>query len=550
MAYADDIVTTIIAHYSELVQEKSVLASHCEEVAQLVLPAHRNTFYENGRPVLGSKNTERQLDATAALALHRFMAICDSLLTPRNSEWHRLGTTDASLNRSRRVKLWFEDTTRKLFALRYAPDSGFAANNQQIWRSLGAYGNGALFSDGLLRRDGSKGFRYKAVPFGEIYWIENHQGIIDGFVRAFRMTARQIAQKWKDNVPATVSAKLAAAPETQFVILHCVKPREDMDRNRIDYKGMPYGSYYVCKEARALLSEGGFHTFPLACARFDQEPGEKYGRGPAMTVLPAIKTLQSQKKTVLKAGHRTADPVILTHDDGIVADLKPGAKVPGGVNADGRPLVMPLPMGRIDIGKDMMDDERAVINDAFFVQLFQVLLDDPKVMTATQVIEMAKEKGILLAPTIGKQSDYLGLVIERELDLGSEAGLFEPMPPELIEARGEYSVIYTSPLAKAARAQEAAGFQRSIEFALEIANVMQSPEPLDPFDFSVAIPEIATEINGTPERWMKDPRVIAQIREQRAQQAQMQTAIQAAPGAAALMKAEAVAAKGGQKAVA
>ena len=41
----------------------------------------------------------------------------------------------------------------------------------------------------------------------------------------------------------------------------------------------------------------------------------------------------------------------------------------------------------------------------------------PPQMTATEVIERTNEKGILLAPTIGRQqSEYLGPMIERELD--------------------------------------------------------------------------------------------------------------------------------------
>lgn len=542
--YEDKIIQQTLQHYQEMITEKLTLSSHCEEIAQLVLPAHSSTFMEGNFRMTGQKDTERQLDATAALALHRFMAICDSLLTPRNSQWHQLTTTNPYLNKQRAVRLWFENTTSRLFDLRYAPTSGFAANNQQVWRSLGAFGNGPLFVDDFLGTKGQRGLRYKAVPFGEIYFAENHQGIVDSFIRAFKMTARQIKQKWPDRTPEQVMNKLERTPNEKFLILHCVKPREEVDPQRADYKGMEYASYYICKDTKSFLSEGGYRSFPLPVARYDQEPGETYGRGPAMIVLPAIKTLQSEKKVLLKVGHRVADPTILIHDDGIAGDFKPGTKVFGGVSAEGKPLVQPMPIGNPGVTKEMMDDERAVVNDAFFVKLFQVLLEDPKVLTATQVVEMAKEKGILLTPTVGRQSDYLGLVIDRELDIAAYNKLIDPMPPEMIEARGEYTVKYTSPLAKAAQAQEAAGFMHSVETALEIANVMQSQEPLDPFDFDVAIPDMAY-INGAPTRWMRSEQDIAKRRAGRAQQQQQQTAIQAAPGAAALIKAQAVAGKQG-----
>ena len=158
---------------------------------------------------------------------------------------------------------------------------------------------------------------------------------------------------------------------------------------------------------------------------------------------------------------------------------------------------------------------------------------------------MMNEKGILLAPSVGsQQSDYLGPTIDRELDLGAELRMLPPMPPELVEAQGEYEVVYTSPLSKAARAQEVAGLQRSIEFALSIVNVTQNPEPLDHYDWDVAIPEIS-DIQSVPTRWMRAADSIAQIRQGRAQQAQQQAANQAAPGVAAMVKSAAIAKQAG-----
>ena len=135
-------------------------------------------------------------------------------------------------------------------------------------------------------------------------------------------------------------------------------------------------------------------------------------------------------------------------------------------------------------------------------------------------------------------------MIARELDVMSEMKLLDPLPPALKEAQGEYSINYTSPLAKAARAQESAGFMRSVESTKEIVNITGDVSLMDPYDFDTATPEIA-DINGTPPTWMRDKNAIAQIRQGRAQQQQKQDAIQAAPAAAAMMKAQAVSAKAG-----
>jgi hypothetical protein len=158
---------------------------------------------------------------------------------------------------------------------------------------------------------------------------------------------------------------------------------------------------------------------------------------------------------------------------------------------------------------------------------------------------MANEKGILLAPTIeGQQSGYLGPMIDRELDVMAELGILAPLPPVLLEAAGTYEAVYTSPFAKAARSQEVSGLMRTLETTLNVVQITGNPEPLDHFDWDVIMPEMA-DIQAVPERWMNGERKIAAIRKNRAEQAAIQQQIQAAPAAAAMMKAEAVAGKKG-----
>src|SRR5262249_13680393 len=269
-----------------------------------------------------------------------------------------------------------------------------------------------------------------------------------------------------------------------------------------------------------------------AIRRCDETPGEGCGRGPAQMVLPALKTLNAQKATFLKQGHRAADPVLLTADVGLVdVNLRPGAINMGGLWSDGKPLIQVLPTGNIQIDEKMMLEERGIINDAFLVALFQILTDSPQ-MTATEVIERTNEKGILLAPTIGRQqSEYLGPMIDRELDVMAAQRLLPPMPPRLQEAGGSYQVIYDSPLAKAQRAQEAAGFVRTVETVKELVNITQDPSLLDRFDFDTATPAIA-HIQGVPESWMSDDDAVAAKRQVRGRQQAAQPPGEAPPAPA------------------
>lgn len=529
--------------YQRLSSNRGNWESHWQEIAERVWPSHKNLFQSKGNTgTKGDKRNDFIFDSTASIALGRFSAILDSLLTPRNQTWSKILASNSDLNKIREVKLWFEEVNRILFKYRYAPKANFASQNQVNYKSLGAYGSGCVFIDKL--RGNEPGIRYRNIHLAEIFFIENHQGIVDGAIRYFPLTARQALQRWPEEI---LPSRIKSTPnkEEEFWFLHRVKPNESVDQKRKDYRGMEFESCYISMDEDRYLEEGGFDTFPYAISRYEQTPGEVYGRSPAMDVLPAIKTLNEEKKTILKQGHRTVDPVLLAYDDGVLDtfSMKPGAINAGGVSAEGRPLIQTLPVGRVDIGKDLMDDERAVINDAFLITIFQILTESPQ-MTATEVLERTKEKGILLAPTIGRQqSEYLGPLIEREIDVLTQQGLLPKMPRVMMEARGEYRIEYDSPLSRAQRAEHAAGLSRTLETAVSTYNVTQNPEPLDHFNFDVIMPELA-DIQGVPLKWMRSAEEVQKVRAGRAQQQEIQTAIQAAPGAAAMTKAAAAVQKG------
>jgi hypothetical protein len=392
---------------------------------------------------------------------------------------------------------------------------------------------------------GFRGLRYRAVPLGETFFGENHQGQVDRLIRWFRLTAYQAVQKWGiDQLPPQLHAALKTSSQWPYNFLHVVRPRNDYDPQRLDARGLPFSSHYVSIEGQCLMQEeGGYRTFPFAVSRYDQAPREVYGRGPAQMVLPALKTLNAQKAMFLKQGHRAADPVLLTADDGIVGmSLIPGAMNKGGVTQDGKELVKVLPTGEIQVAKEMMAEERAIIDDINLVTLYKVLSEHPN-MTATQVIELVNEKAILVAPTLGRQeTEYLSPMIEREIDVLQSLGKLPPMPDRLREAQGAYEVVYTSPLALSQRAARAAGFMRVVETAKEIVNITQDQSYLDWADFDTALPEIARD-QGVVERWIADEQKMAAKRQQRARAMQQHMQIQALPAQAAMLKAQATVAK-------
>ena len=514
-----------------------------EQIARRILTSYVMQFSGQNRaqPYPGQQYTEEMVDATGANALVRFGAVMESMLTPRGSVWHYLEPSDPVLMKDRAARLWFEEATRILFRLRYAPSANYASQKHEDYLMLGAFGTGSIFID-QLKSKRERGLRYRAVHLGQNYFLENHQGLIDTNYRKFFYTARQAVQHFgAEALPAKIveDAKDGVKSQNIHWFIHKVAPRpeNEYDPERVDEAGMPFYECYVSLTEKKVVQEGGFFTFPYSISRYMTTPGEIYGRSPAMFALPSLKTLNEIKKTLLKQGHRSADPILLTHDDGVLdsISIRPGALISGGVSSDGKPLVHPLPIGNPIAGKDQADEERQVINDFFLVTLFQILVETPQ-MTATEVIERAREKGALLSPTMGRQqSEALGPQIEREIDLAVRMKLLPPMPPALVEAKGEYQIRYDSPLSRMARAEEASGGLRTIETALNIAEKTQNMAPLDHFDWDVIIPELG-DINGMPVSWRNSMQKVEQLRKERSQQMDTQQMIEAAPAASAMLK--------------
>lgn len=534
-----ELAEQIIKRFTSLEAERGTWETHWTEIADRVLPRYSDTFFKpTSEQTKGEKRTEKMIDSTAGLALERFSAAMESMLTPRTQKWHRLKPSDDSLARDRDVKLWFEAATNELFRQRYATKANYASQQHEVYMGLGAFGTAIMFTD--FHDQG--GLRYTATNLKEILFEMNHQGLVDTSYRKYSLSARQMVQRvevgrW-DSVPDEVTKAVEKTPEKRFEIIHCIRPRIEVEPGRLDDRGKPWVSYYIAVQGRHELSQGGFDTFPYQISRYVTGPGEKYGRSPAMFVLPSIKVLNEQKKTLLTQGHRAVAPVLLSHDDGILDtfSMAPGSMNPGGVSAEGRALVHALPVGNLAAGQELMDMERQVINDGFLVSLFQILVDTPT-MTATEVLERAREKGALLSPTMGRQqSEMLGPMIEREVDVLLKQGLLPPMPELLIEAQGEFEVEYDSPLSRSQRAEEASGWLRTLEAAIAYANTTQDLSVLDQFDSDVIYQQLA-EINAVPASWMRDPAAIQQLREGRAQQQQQQQMLEAAPAAAGVMKA-------------
>lgn len=481
-------------------------------------------------PRLGqhNKKADRIFDSTAPLAVGRFAAALESCLTPRTQKWNTLITGNATFDQRPDVGLYLEMVNDTLFRARYMPEANFANQMMEVYLSLGVLGTAVIFVDDEL----GQGLRYQCIPVHEVFVAENAVGRIDTVFRLYKLTARQAVQEFGDELPDNIKRDEGdeQRKENEYEFIHGVFPRRDGRPGRVDAGNQPIASIHVARAARKIVRESGYRTMPYAVSRFSTTTGEVYGRSPAMDVMADIVKVNAMNKTMLRAAEKMVNPPLLTPEDDILAgfNLKAGAINPGGVDSQGRQLVVPLQInGNLPIGLEMIDQARTVINEAFYLNLFQVLVERTGQQTATEVVERAQEKAQLLAPTMGRQqSELLRPIIERELDIISAGGGLDYIEvPEILLESGGPAVMpkYETTMAKALDSGDGVAILQAVQGLSGLAGIDQSVVNI--IDAKKAGRSVCKSF-GVPARDMRDEKEVAAMEQQQKQQEQAMAAMQ------------------------
>ena len=540
--------TEIIDQQAKLNAERRNWDDLYQQVADRVWPQMADF---NVMQSQGVNRSQKMFDSTACLALERGAAAFHSLITPDSQMWHgvRIGK-DPELMDYHPVKAWADQIRRVLFSKRYSPKANFSSQAQECTRTLLAFGTLCMLTEEIP----GSGIRYKSMHLSEIDFSENEHGIVDNVYRKFKYTARQAVNSFgKKNLPSKILDCYSKNDEvTRFDFIHNVRPNKNRNPRRKDYAGMKYYSCYVSVEGKQIVDEGGYRRFPYHVSRYATNPREIRGRGPAIVLLPDIKLLNEQEKTTLRAGHLAVDPPLLLFEDGALQgfQMRPRALNYGGVDAQGRQLVQPLQTGtNLPWAFDMLEARRKLINEGFWLTLFQILVDSPQ-MTATEAMLRAQEKGQLLAPPMARQqTEWLGPMVRREIDVLSEMDLIPPPPQELlqylpvdydphsgvgsIDLAEALDIEYTSPLSRMIRSEDSVAVLRTFEQLAPMAQI--DPSVYDVFDTD-ALPRELADINGVPAKMLRSEKAVLAMRQQKAQAMEMQNILQAAPLAAGAVK--------------
>lgn len=514
---------SLIEEQSKLWDEQANFRTLWDECARYVMPGWDDF---NTKRAEGERRTQYLFDGTAVSANERFAAAMAAMITPQTQRYQKLVPLDEELRENKRVNEHYEQVTKILFAARYRAKAAFTSNADECYMSLGSSGNMALFVDEEL----GVGIRYRSIPMSEMCWALDHSGLVDTCFRKWEYTAKAAVQKWKDKAPKSCQDALKKNPYEKFEFIHAVKPAMKPGRFKFD-------SWYVACKEKTIIEQGGFRTFPYGIGRYRMAPRESYGRGPAISALAAIRTLNEQKKSALRVSQLQGEPAILVADalggEVLPFNQRPNAVNRGMVSADGRPLAMPFNQGgNVPLTIEMMGMEKQDIADAFLNSLFQILVQNPQ-MTATEALIRLQEKGMMVAPAGARlQGEWLGSITERELDILQAAGQLPEPPDEVIESGG-YKIDYLGPINRLMRAEDGTAIMNTVQGISVMANIQ--PSVVHTIDWDGIAREYA-EINGMPAKFILDPEDVDAIREAQEEDKQLAQVVGAAPAVAESVK--------------
>lgn len=515
----------LVRRAEEAMNGRANWESWWQDLADRVLPQMAD-FGTQRTP--GEKRTEKMFDSSAALAATKTVAALGAFAYPANQQYQKLTTSNDDLNKVYAVKAYFEQLTKRLFLARYSPRASFESQMGEAALQHVVFGTGPMFVEDNVKK---RALRYKSMHLAHTFMLEGADGQVDTVFHRFEWTLRQIEQKWPGRLPEALAKRLPTNPDEKVWVVHAICPREDYDPDAFGYLGMPWASVYWVRGEKSKLDEGGYASWPLPTLRYMTSAGEVYGRSPAWMAMSDIKVLNAMKRSTLQAAQKAVDPPLLATEDGVLGAFNqvPAAVNYGGLSPTGEPLVKPLITGaKVELGLEMMQWEEDKIAQHFMLDVFRWLIENPNT-TATQVLEVMNERAVLVAPIVSRmESGFFSPLTERELQLLHDAGQLADLeiPPELVEAEGEYKIEFTSPMRRAMRSSEALGLARTLEILTPFSQI--DPTVLDVFD-TAQFPRELADINGVPANMLRSPEAVMALREQRADRETAAAVLEAAP---------------------
>jgi hypothetical protein len=450
-------------------------------------------------------------DSTLADAVDLLSASLVSGLIPASAVWFGWDEeTPAGQPENTQNAAQLDDMAKAVWGNLHA--SGITEECLDYFRHYAIAGMAALYVE---PGDEERPYKIELWPLSSILVASSKRnGPIDIVYRDYCLTGLQALNEFGDTLPDRIRGKAEKEPDTEIEFCHCIYPRSNPSALEL-----PIASIHYEKSTKKVVRNSGYEELPVFVSRYNRIPGSAYALGAVAKVLPDTRTLNETVKLTLENMDMAVAGMWGAVNDGVIN--------PKAVSVGARKVVMmaakdnmwPMaPAGSFQAGDLQIDRLQTAIRRGMMADQLQPQ-EGPN-MTAYEVHIRTQLIRQLLGPRYERvQSDLLSRLVYRCLMISIRAGKIIPPDGEVV-AR----IKYLSPLAKAAMVESVQAMDRMEASLGTMAPI--KPEILDNYDWDAAARERGKYL-GVPAKLIPDEKVIAQMREQRAQQqAQQQQQMQ------------------------
>lgn len=490
---------------SKAFARKDLWRSIYEDCYRYALPQRNlyDGYYEGSIP--GQNKMNMVFDSTAIHSTQRFANRIQSGLFPPYKKWCRLEPgDDIPPERRAEVQQALDIYLEKFFTVLRQSNFDLAIGEFLLDLCVGTAV--MLVQEG----DDTAPITFTSVPQYLVALEEGPNGTVDNVYRKYKIRAEAISRQFPDAVlPDSLQRLINDKPQETVELI---------EATIIDPERKDYCYHVIYEKTKEELLMRRMDTTPWVVSRYMKVAGEDFGRGPLVSAIPDIKTLNKTLELLLKNASIACAGVYTAADDGVInpANIRitPGSIIP--VARNGGPQgasLAPLPRsGDFNVSQIVINDLRMSIK--------KTLLDDTlppdnmSARSATEIVERMKELAQNMGSAFGRLiTETMTPIVAKVLNIMDKKGLIElPLKVNGLEVK----IVPISPLAKA----------QNLEEINEIMQFVQIAGSLGPGGIAEMKPDlIATYIGdklGIPSSLRTTPEEKQQIMQQSMQMAQMQ----------------------------
>lgn len=522
----DPKLKALMARHDLMTRQRSEQDSVFQELKDLVRPDTSDFFGGTSR----ARDARRKIfDSTASWSAEQLSSGLHSYNSSPVDRWFALTVAGIPYGDLRYdERLWLENTSEILYAHYSDPVSSLNPALHEAYLDIAVFGTAVIYQwyDVAHRR-----LMFRSFPLADCWVDEAPDGSVNRLHRRIKWTVEQIEKEFGFLPPKLAKIKEEKRAEEEHEVVHCVYQNDDYNPYNRQPGNRRFVSCYYCKGTEEMLSEGGYDWMPYHSPRWTKLAGEKYGRSPALSVLPDIRMVNAMSKTVISAAQKMVDPALQVPDDGFILPLR---TTPGGLNfrRPGAEQILPMPTAqRVDVGVDMIEQRREMIRRGFYVD-WLVRPTKKERQTAQEIMDDRNQMLSMMGPIVGRlQAELLGPMLRYSYFLLNRHGDLEAPPASLAPHR--LDVGYLSPAARAQSSVRGQGINIFVDRIVQLQPVM--PSIVDAINEDQLVAEMSDYMD-VPRSVMASPQMVAERKKARADQQQTQQLIEGAPAAASAAK--------------